>query len=405
MSKVQMMRAFVNQRLTAAAEEIFDLFEGTIAEYEEQLRRSKEENERQHKLLDAVFNPEVRLQRSDIQLLMVRKEEVPLEQQERSSSLNQEDSPEPPHIKEDQEELWSSQEGEQLQEPEEADIIKITFYPVPVKTEEDDGEKPQSPQLQPTLTDQIRDEYSKTEAKGEESEGSDPTTDFNIDSHVQPVSDEETSHSPETVTDDCNCDWEASKPQEGLNPLQNEDVPVNDLNCNTGNTSVSSSECATSFGQKKQLRKHKIIHTGDRLFSCSVCGKSFRDNGDLRRHSFVHTGEKPLSCSVCGKRFTQNGDLKRHSVVHTGEKPFSCTLCDKRFTQRGTLKLHYVAHSGEKPFSCEVCGHRFTNSGDLKRHTIIHTGEKPFSCSVCDRRFTYKQNFRTHKCVAKSRKK
>ncbi|XP_060915224.1 zinc finger protein 32-like isoform X7 [Labrus mixtus] len=397
MSKVQMMRSFVNQRLTAAAEEIFDLFERTIVEYEEQLHRSKE---KQSNLLDD-HRHHVRLQVSDIQLLMVRKEEVHPEQQERGSSLNQEDSPEPPQIKEDQEELWSSQEGEQLQGPEEADIIQITFYPVPVKTEEDDGEKPQSPQLQPTLTDQIRDEYSKTEAKGEDCEGSDPTTDFNIDSHLQPVSDEETSHSSETVTDDCNCDWEASEPQEGLNPLQNEDAPVSDVNCDTG----SASESSTTFGQKKQLRKHKIIHTGDKLFSCSVCGKSFRDNGDLKRHSFVHTGEKPLSCSVCGKRFTQNGDLKRHSVVHTGEKPFSCKLCDKRFTQRGTLKLHYVAHSGEKPFSCEVCGHRFTNSGDLKRHSIIHTGEKPFSCSVCDRRFTYKQNFRTHKCVAKSRKK
>lgn len=39
MSKVQMLRAFVNQRLTAAAEEIFGLFERTIAEYEEELGR------------------------------------------------------------------------------------------------------------------------------------------------------------------------------------------------------------------------------------------------------------------------------------------------------------------------------------------------------------------------------
>lgn len=54
MSKVQIMKDFVNQRLTAAAEEIFELFESILAEYEEQVCR-------QQKLLDAVFNSEVRL--------------------------------------------------------------------------------------------------------------------------------------------------------------------------------------------------------------------------------------------------------------------------------------------------------------------------------------------------------
>ncbi|XP_055083901.1 uncharacterized protein LOC129456909 [Periophthalmus magnuspinnatus] len=46
MSKGQTLRALVNERLTAAAEEIFALFERTIAEYEEELCRSKEENQR-----------------------------------------------------------------------------------------------------------------------------------------------------------------------------------------------------------------------------------------------------------------------------------------------------------------------------------------------------------------------
>ncbi|XP_068589653.1 uncharacterized protein [Cebidichthys violaceus] len=141
MSKVQMLRCLVNQRLTAAAEEIFGVFERTIAEYEEELCRSKEENERQRKLLDADFNPQLRLHRADVQQLLVVKEEVPPEQQEWSSSLDQEDpepphikedqeDPEPPHIKEDQEELRTSQEGEQLQGLEEADIIKFIFTPV-----------------------------------------------------------------------------------------------------------------------------------------------------------------------------------------------------------------------------------------------------------------------------------
>lgn len=54
MSKVQTLRAIVTQRLTAAADEIFELFQRTIAEYEEEVWR-------QRKLLDAVFKPELRL--------------------------------------------------------------------------------------------------------------------------------------------------------------------------------------------------------------------------------------------------------------------------------------------------------------------------------------------------------
>ncbi|XP_037651646.1 uncharacterized protein LOC119503752 isoform X5 [Sebastes umbrosus] len=110
MCKVQMLRALVKQRLTAAAEEICGLFERTIAEYEEELSRSKEENERQQKLLDAVLHPQLQLHRADVQQLLVVKE-VPPEQQEWSSSLDQED-PEPPHTKEEQEKLWTSQERE-----------------------------------------------------------------------------------------------------------------------------------------------------------------------------------------------------------------------------------------------------------------------------------------------------
>ena len=57
MSKVQMLSLLVKQRLTAAAEEIFELFERTIAEYEEELCR-------QRKLLDAVLKPQVQLHRT-----------------------------------------------------------------------------------------------------------------------------------------------------------------------------------------------------------------------------------------------------------------------------------------------------------------------------------------------------
>ncbi|XP_078146341.1 uncharacterized protein LOC144542865 [Centroberyx gerrardi] len=132
MSEVQ-ERALVKQRLTAAAEEIF----GLLAEYEEEVSRSKEQNDRQRKLLDAVLNPEVRLHRAVI----------------------------PPGVQQ-------LLEGEQLRGggfKEEADITEFPFTPVPVKSEADE-EKPQSSEpLASSSTEQM-----KTEADGEDRGVSEP---------------------------------------------------------------------------------------------------------------------------------------------------------------------------------------------------------------------------------------
>ncbi|XP_035859525.1 zinc finger protein 37 homolog isoform X10 [Sander lucioperca] len=348
---------------------------------------------------------------TDVQQLSVVKAEVPPEQQEWSSSLDQED-PEPPHIKEEQEKLWTSQEGEQRQGLEEADI-KFQFTSVPVKSEEDE-EKAQSSQLHESHTEENR-EAERTEADGEDCGGPEPARNSDPDSPLQPATHDKTSDSSESET---------REPQSGLNPLKNNEVAVSDVECNTGNTSVSSSECAGSVGHKKHLQKHSGVQTGVKPFCCSVCGKryllkktltthmklhseekcftcsvckaSFCQPGNLVKHMRIHTGEKPFSCSVCGKRFTQKQHLKPHLAIHTGEKTFSCSVCSKRFTQKQHLKQHLAVHTGEKTFSCSVCSKRFALKQHLKRHLTSHTGEKLFSCSVCDKRFAHKQHLKTH---------
>ncbi|XP_061738218.1 uncharacterized protein LOC133539907 isoform X2 [Nerophis ophidion] len=90
--------------------------ERMIAVYEEELCPTKEEKERQHQLLDAVLKKhEVVLHRRDIQ--------------------------QPPHSKEEDEEVWISQEGECLLGQEEADLAKFPLTVVSVKTE-DHEDKP-----------------------------------------------------------------------------------------------------------------------------------------------------------------------------------------------------------------------------------------------------------------------
>ncbi|XP_044065424.1 uncharacterized protein LOC122882270 isoform X5 [Siniperca chuatsi] len=123
MSSVECLREFVNERLTAAAEEIFGVFRKTIVEYEEEICR-------QRRLLDIVWKPEIKLHRIELpQQHVCKEEEVLADQQlciqERNSSLDQED-PEPPQIKEEQEELCSRQEGEQLVLKQETDTFMLT---------------------------------------------------------------------------------------------------------------------------------------------------------------------------------------------------------------------------------------------------------------------------------------
>ncbi|XP_026005030.1 zinc finger protein 853-like isoform X5 [Astatotilapia calliptera] len=120
MPSVQYLREFINERLTAAAEQIFLEFEKTIVQYEEEI-------DRQRRLLDITWKPQIKLHRTDVpqQQVCEEEEEVLPEQQlwnqERSSSVEQEE-PEAPQIKEEQEELCSSQQGEQLGLKEEPEV-------------------------------------------------------------------------------------------------------------------------------------------------------------------------------------------------------------------------------------------------------------------------------------------
>ncbi|XP_018023157.1 longitudinals lacking protein, isoforms F/I/K/T isoform X29 [Hyalella azteca] len=57
---------------------------------------------------------------------------------------------------------------------------------------------------------------------------------------------------------------------------------------------------------------HLRPNNPSRRYACPVCGREFADKKDFRRHYMIHTGEKPHSCPYCPYSARQKSSLKSH---------------------------------------------------------------------------------------------
>ncbi|XP_034547128.1 uncharacterized protein LOC117818380 isoform X2 [Notolabrus celidotus] len=189
MSSIESLRSFVLERLTAAAEEIFGAFKRTIVEYEEEI-------DRQRRLLDNVWTPGINKHGTELPLQPICKEENNVSDQqlcyqERNSSPDLKD-PEPPKIKEEQEDVCSSQEEEQLELKQEID----TFIYTPAFEGSVDTE-PELKNNQQPLSRSVHDAESQhhSEEKQDESDSTDKLSESMTHDHSL-KSDSDDSQSP-----------------------------------------------------------------------------------------------------------------------------------------------------------------------------------------------------------------
>ncbi|XP_041736865.1 zinc finger protein 391 [Coregonus clupeaformis] len=449
MAKIQLLRVFLNQRLTAAAEEIFGAVAKTIAEYQEEVYRSKEENGRLQRQLDIVLKPpEIQLHRTDLQQLSltVFEEEVPPEQQhceqEWSPSLGQED-PEPTQIKEEQQEQHRTSQEEEFHNDffiiSSNDCVKSDY------DQEDDSCQPshlyqtqseeygQGASLPSTSLEQIKAEpdgegYRVLELRSD----SQPLSAVNPDCSPTPseyregVNEEEKeprirfkalkSKKAQKITSQSSGIWKKgrkSTESSHLNPhSQRLTAPCWCGVCGNKCYSVSflikhtrehtedigldclCGVCGKHFESKEILIDHLQTHMKN-LF-CHLCGQCFNWTSNLKRHMMIHTGERPHRCSDCGKGFRSSDCLTKHRRIHTGDKPFPCPVCHRGFNRRDNLKVHMRVHTGERPYMCSECYKCFATLTSLNKHQTMHNEERPYVCTDCGTRFKALESQRRH---------
>ncbi|XP_007542126.1 zinc finger protein OZF-like [Poecilia formosa] len=402
MSSVQHLREFIRERLSAAAQEIFTEVEKTIICYEEELdaqRRMMGIDWKPQIKLHRVGS-ELQRQSSDLQQPSVSNEEEASSIQQvcnlANGSSDNQDVPEPQWTEEEQmdpEPKWIKREEEEP-EPTLFKHEEIEYPLTYVRKEELVSlvlqHEQQPPEHLPTGQDQ-KDLCSSQE--GEQLVQKqfvaliETSTLQGDDMSEEETRTEQLSLRVSPVVE--------SKDQEGSS------CSVSESQSDTGTKKrpFKCDICGRCYTQRYNLKKHYRTHTGEKPFSCQLCRKSFSQNSSLKVHKRIHTGEKPFSCQSCGKSFSQIGSLNAHVRIHTGEKPFSCQSCGKSFPQRSHLNVHKRIHTGEKPFSCQSCGKSFSQIGSLNAHVRIHTGEKPFSCQSCGKSFSQIGSLNIHKRI------
>nr|XP_020453849.1 zinc finger protein 121-like [Monopterus albus] len=395
MSTIQCLRNVIHERLTAAAEEIFAVFEKTIVKYEDEIDHHR-------KLLDNVWKPELKSHKIELpQQHATSKEEEDfftdqdLCNQERDSSLDPEES-KPPQIKVEQEEFSTCQEEEQLKMKQETDAyMLVSTY------EESDHNDCQTLCMNTDKTESAAEEESVVNLPVKSFVVAEPNSDH--ESHVVESQD----HKGDLHVDsgsirntDPNPTGSCHKSKFHGTDVYFSTISVINPTPSTGKKLFQCDICGKAFKSRSQVNIHLRVHTGETPYSCKICGKEFRFRSGLVIHMRTHTGEKPFACKTCGKGFTCSSSLANHMRIHTGEKPFSCKTCGKNFVSTSRLTSHLRIHTDEKPYSCKTCGKCFRVNQVLLVHMRTHTGEKPNLCTTCGKRFSgvsaLKRHMRIH---------
>ncbi|KAM9796132.1 zinc finger protein Xfin-like [Syngnathus typhle] len=394
MSNVSTLKQLVKRKLNVAIEEVFELFEKAIAEYEEDFRRRKEAGEGQHGVEPNVGRKTQR--GSQCELVNIKEEECeepPTKKRKNAGSSGVKSSPE--KASKTQEEVRKSPQGSESFDGDHGDIPKE-----PLKTK---------PKLKCSECGQMFVHKEDLEKHKKTHPGKKPLTSAVVPT---PSAKEALKTKPKLKWPECGQMFVRKEHLEKHRKTQTENPPA--VVPKPSFTSASSSQqVATKSGRPhaKDLHSATGLSKNSRGYSTSDSSDSdvsfveplektkMVHKGDLDRRAKTHTGTnsavvakpsgpvKSFNCSVCVKRFPSRDLLISHIRTHVEEKPVASG--QRAVPERPKLdsqadKLPPVAQApnADKHFTCLDCKRPFCSESFLMLHMRTHNEQKPVaSCS------------------------
>ncbi|XP_049925672.1 zinc finger protein 691-like isoform X1 [Epinephelus moara] len=397
MTKLQLLNAYLTERLTVVVKEILDVVEDTVTEYREETARTKRENE------------SLRRQLRDILLLEAETEWL----RSTRSSLgfaSPEQQPRDPELRPRSEEPDSTlnqprQPAANTAKPTHEQVVSVQLLSVQSETPPGPtllpGDKKPAESWEPVpKRDPQKEAFGKVSPLPSHSSRSPPSASGpKIHIEVPALREKPRAPAPAVIKSEPE-EYKVSEPEGHTDSLT--ETHVSQEHSGVRNRTVVVRADRHEAHQNKKSCQDEVTaddvtaagYIPELVHRCPRCGEAFGQASSLRLH--LEQKRKTYACDWCCKSFAQSADLRRHLRTHTGERPHRCTFCSKSFSQRGNLRRHLRIHTGERPYSCPYCCRTFSDGDTMKKHKRTHSGEKPYRCVQCSKTFTSASGLQIH---------